>query len=231
MSLLLTRRPSLLRPLAVRVLTTTTASVPPSSKPKPAGYRDNDEFHSVEKILADNLPPKELAQVRRVLYGMNGGKLVEELPLPAAAKALADKGDFDVKLHKFVATAEAREPRIVRFGVTQNMIISPTDRPIDEQYQTMQDRHEEFIEAAAAAGCNVLCFQEAWTMPFAFCTREKLPWTAFAECAETGRSTTFLRRMALKHNMVIVSPILERDMAHGRTIWNTAVVISNTGWR
>ena len=28
--------------------------------------------------------------------------------------------------------------------------------------------------------------QEAWTMPFAFCTREKHPWTQFAESAETG---------------------------------------------
>ena len=28
---------------------------------------------------------------------------------------------------------------------------------------------------------------------------------------------------------VIVSPILERDEAHGGTIWNTAVVISNKG--
>ena len=29
--------------------------------------------------------------------------------------------------------------------------------------------------------------QEAWTMPFAFCTREKHPWTQFAESAETGK--------------------------------------------
>lgn len=29
--------------------------------------------------------------------------------------------------------------------------------------------------------------------------------------------------------MVIVSPILERDETHGDTIWNTAVVISNSG--
>ena len=28
--------------------------------------------------------------------------------------------------------------------------------------------------------------------------------------------------MAKKHNMVIVSPILERDEAHADTIWNTA---------
>lgn len=30
--------------------------------------------------------------------------------------------------------------------------------------------------------------------------------------------------------MVIVSPILERDEIHGDTLWNTAVVISNTGY-
>ena len=29
-------------------------------------------------------------------------------------------------------------------------------------------------------------------MPFAFCTREKHPWTQFAESAETGASTVFL---------------------------------------
>lgn len=29
--------------------------------------------------------------------------------------------------------------------------------------------------------------------------------------------------------MVIISPILERDAEHGGTIWNTAVVISNSG--
>lgn len=29
--------------------------------------------------------------------------------------------------------------------------------------------------------------------------------------------------------MVIISSILERDEAHGDTLWNTAVVISNTG--
>ena len=34
---------------------------------------------------------------------------------------------------------------------------------------------------------------------------------------------------AKKYNMVIVSPILERDAAHGETLWNTAVVISTDG--
>lgn len=35
-------------------------------------------------------------------------------------------------------------------------------------------------------------------------------------------------QLAKKHNVVIISPILERDELHG-TLWNTAVVISNSG--
>ena len=65
-------------------------------------------------------------------------------------------------------------------------------------------------------------------MPFAFCTREK-QWLEFAEDVHEGRSTKFLQKMAKKHCMVIVSPILERDCVHGDTIWNTAVVIDSDG--
>jgi len=85
------------------------------------------------------------------------------------------------------------------------------------------------IHAAGALGVNVLCLQEAWTMPFAFCTREKVPWLQFAEDAENGRSTKFIQRMAKLYNMVIVSSILERDTPHADTIWNTAVIIGNNG--
>lgn len=92
------------------------------------------------------------------------------------------------------------------------------------------------IEAAAAMGVNVLCLQEAWTMPFAFCTREK-HWNEFAESATDGPSIRFIReviiiiqylaflksiKLAKKHNMVIVSPILERDHKHSETVHNTA---------
>ena len=152
------------------------------------------------------------------------------LPVPSAAQAIANKHDFDVTISQFKASPEdARDPRVVRFGVTQNSISVPTDAPIQEQIESLWDIHENFVEAAAAAGTNVLCFQEAWTMPFAFCTREKLPWTNFAECAETGPTTKFLQKLARRHNMVLVSPILERDERHGGTIWNTAVVIGNNG--
>lgn len=64
-------------------------------------------------------------------------------------------------------------------------------------------------------------------MPFAFCTREKR-WCEFAEPVD-GESTQFLQELAQKYNMVIISPILERDVNHGDTIWNTAIIIGNHG--
>jgi beta-ureidopropionase len=187
------------------------------------------EFILAEQILEEHIPAEELEKVKKVLYGMNTGQTVDALPIPEKAQAIADAGDFDIKLYKMNAREESRDPRIVRIAVSQNAIIEPTDAPIEEQYQALEDRHAEFLAAAGAAGCNVICFQEAWTMPFAFCTREKLPWMGFAECAQTGKSTAFCEAQAKKHNMVIVSPILERDMQHGQTIWNTAVVVNSNG--
>lgn len=61
-------------------------------------------------------------------------------------------------------------------------------------------------------------------MPFAFCTREKR-WCEFAEPVD-GESTQFLQDLARKYN---ISPILERDVNHGETLWNTAVIIGNHG--
>lgn len=103
-----------------------------------------------------------------------------------------------------------------------------TTAPYAEQRQAIFNRVKGIIEAAGAAGVRILCLQEAWPMPFAFCTRER-EWSEFAESAETGPSTRFCQELARKFNMVIISPILERDEAHGGTIWNTAVVIGNNG--
>lgn len=59
----------------------------------------------------------------------------------------------------------------------------------------------ELVDAAGAAGVNVLCLQEAWHMPFAFCTRERA-WSEFAESAEAGPSTRLCQELARRHNMV-----------------------------
>ena len=83
--------------------------------------------------------------VTKVLYGLNQGETVKELPVPRAAKSLAEKGDFDITLHKFAAAKEPREQRIVRFGVTQNSIIKETTAPVEEQYEALEERHRESL--------------------------------------------------------------------------------------
>ncbi len=184
----------------------------------------NNELESLESLLR-KLPEDDQAEVFRILYG----NMPETLPIPAAAAALADEHDFDVAAYRFKSTPQQRRaPRIVRVGVIQTQIIEPTDAPIETQYQALCARTEKLIHAAGAMGCNVLCLQEAWTMPFAFCTREKEPWLEFAEPID-GPSTQFLAALARRYNMVIVSPILERDEVHSGTIHNTAVVIGNRG--
>lgn len=186
-------------------------------------------YDKIEDVLEEHIPPGPLAEVKRILYGWNQGAPVQPLPLPDDVTAAAKAGGFDLQGYVFKAAPEQlRKPRVVRIGIIQNGIVLPTDAPFREQKDAIFSRVEEIIHAAGAAGVNVLALQEAWTMPFAFATREK-SWTEFAESAETGESTVLLSGLAKKYNMVIVSSILERDLMHGDTIWNTAVVISNSG--
>lgn len=186
------------------------------------------ELESVEKVLEKHLPPSELAEVRRILYG----KELRKLDLPPDVYTTADEKDLEVQGYSFCELAKEenfRPPRVVRIGAIQNKIVLPTTAPIPKQIEALHTRISEIIDVAAKCGVNVLCMQEAWTMPFAFCTREKHPWCDFAESAENGATTKLLQELAKKYNMVIVSPILERDETHGDILANTAVVIANSG--
>lgn len=183
-------------------------------------------FESLEKTLEKHIPPEELKEVKRLMYG----KETKTIELPQCAVEAAAERGFDLQGSAFSASVEQlRQPRIVRVGLIQNQIVLPTDAPVIEQITALHKRIGEIVEVAAMCGVNIICFQEAWTMPFAFCTREKLPWTEFAESAEEGQTTRFCQELARKYNVVVVSPILERDEVHGETLWNTAVVISNSG--
>ena len=185
---------------------------------------DAAEIHSLESLLR-KLPEADQKEAWRILYG----ELPEPIAVPSDTQAYADAHHFDIAAYKFHAAQEQRrKSRIVRVGVIQNQVTESTSAPVEDQFQALVTRVTEIIEAAGQMGVNVLCLQEAWTMPFAFCTREKHPWLEFAEPID-GPSTQVLAALAKKHNMVIVSPILERDEAHGGTIHNTAVVIGNRG--
>ncbi|BET01948.1 Carbon-nitrogen hydrolase [Nesidiocoris tenuis] len=183
------------------------------------------ESESLESLLERGLQDLELDEAKRIIYGRSWTKIKHSCDVDKIAADLS----IDVQGYTVGARIEqTRSPRIVRIGAIQNAIVRKTTDGVDDQRNALHDRVGKIIKAAADLGVNVICMQEAWTMPFAFCTREKLPWTEFAESAENGPTTRFLQKLALKHNMVIVSPILERDDVTG-TIWNTAVIIDNHG--
>ncbi|XP_030944887.1 beta-ureidopropionase [Quercus lobata] len=185
-------------------------------------------YDSLHSLLSANLKPELFQEVSRVLLGLNCGRANDNIALPESAYAVSSECDFDLKAFCFHADKELlRAPRIVRVGLIQNSIALPTTASFLDQKRAIYQKLKPIIEAAGALGVNILCLQEAWMMPFAFCTREKR-WCEFAEPVD-GESTQFLKDFALKYNMVIISPILERDVNHGETIWNTAVIIGNHG--
>lgn len=183
---------------------------------------------TIESILAKNISnERELDEVYRVLYG---GKL-DRLPISVHKHGVEsyDPTCLDVQSYRIDASDEQlRQPRRVRVCLIQHSIKRSTEDPVNLQVKAIHQAIEQYIEIAAEAKANIVCLQEAWTMPFAFCTRERLPWTEFAETVD-GPSTQLLAQYASKYNMVIISPILERDEEHLDTIWNTAVVIDNHG--
>jgi len=197
------------------------------------GVDKNDpmtSFESVESVLKQYIPKDKLTQVQRVLYGQPSEDLNDKIPKEHLEEG--EKHNFEIKYYSMVKNVQEeqlRKRRVVKIGVIQNSIAIPTDRPVKEQYDSIVEKVMNMIHVAGKMGVNVLCLQEAWNMPFAFCTREKTPWMEFAKSAETGKTTKILQKVAKQYNMVIISPILERDEAHANTIWNTAVVIGNNG--
>lgn len=179
------------------------------------------ELSSLDKLVSDTLSGDALKEFNRIHYGRTDH---HDLPIKT------NNVNFDIAAYNFPAKKEeTRTPRIVRVGVIQHSIAISTDKPITEQRQGIFEKIRYIIETAGDEGVNILCLQEAWSMPFAFCTREKQPWCEFAESVHNGPSSQFLKEFATKYGMVIISPILERDETHGDTIWNTAVVINELG--
>lgn len=184
-------------------------------------------MEDLHKTLGEHLPADVAKEVNRILYG----NPCQKLDIPVEARQLSEKHNFDLQGYAIeAATEQTRAKRLVRIGAIQNQIVLPTDAPIVKQRDAIHERVGLLIQAAHLCKVNIVCLQEAWHMPFAFCTREKQPWCEFAESAEEGPSTKFLQDLARRYNMVIINPILEREsLERGEVIWNTAVVISNTG--
>lgn len=58
------------------------------------------------------VPEAERTAVKKILFGLNQGKLVEKLEIPSAAAKIAKDNDFDITLSKFEAGPDGRPPRV-----------------------------------------------------------------------------------------------------------------------
>jgi len=88
----------------------------------------------------------------------------QTLELPASATAIAQENGFEIKGYRFTAREEqTRKRRIVRVGAIQNSIVLPTTAPIEKQREAIWNKVKTIIKAAAEAGCNIICTQEAWS--------------------------------------------------------------------
>ena len=191
-----------------------------------ASFTNPSHFKILSLIIQKYVPEDALKEVKRILYGQNQGEAVRKLPLP---DTISVSEDIDVQAYQFRAKSEQlRPPRKVKIGLVQNSIKSPTTAPYAEQREKIHQRISEIAEVAGGCGVNILCLQEAFHMPFAFCTREK-EWCELAEPVIGGPSVVLCQQIAARYGMVVICPILERDVAHGDVLWNTAVVIEENG--
>ncbi|KAJ9159202.1 hypothetical protein P3X46_024724 [Hevea brasiliensis] len=159
-------------------------------------------YDSLHHLLSANLKPHVFKEVSRLLLGLNCGRALELVALPESAKALSSEHDFDLQL------------LVVRVGLIQNSIALPSTASFLDRMRAIFQKLKPIIDAAGSSRVNILCLKiEAWMVPFAFCAREKR-WCEFAEPVD-GESTQFLQEY--------------RDLNHGQTHWNTAIIIGNQG--
>ncbi|XP_052742453.1 beta-ureidopropionase-like [Bicyclus anynana] len=182
-------------------------------------------MYNLDNIIKERLKPEQLKQFNKIYYGREDHC---KLKLLESTIEVSARNNFDVAGYSFsAAKEEVRKPNILRLGLIQHSIALPTDSPICEQRQAIFDKIEKIIDVASSENVRIICLQEAWTMPFFLCTREKERWAEFVESPSDGPSTLFLSKLAKKHEMVIVSPILEKD--EDGVWWNTAVIIDEMG--
>ena len=117
-------------------------------------------------------------------------------------------------------------PRTVKCGLIQAAHAGPTDAPIEEIKRANIEKHVKMIEDAARQGVQILCMQEVFTTPY-FCAEQQTRWYEAVEKIPDGPTTKLMQEVAKKHNMVIIVPIYEEDIAG--IYYNTAAVIDADG--
>src|SRR6266699_2346289 len=91
--------------------------------------------------------------------------------------------------------------------------------------QAMEEKHLPYIEEAGKKGVQILCLQEVFNGPY-FCPSQDAKWCDIAEPIP-GPTIERMQKLAKKHEMVMIVPIYEREMAG--VYYNTAAVIDADG--
>ena len=114
--------------------------------------------------------------------------------------------------------------RTVKGGLIQ-VASTQSEGDIQKIKRSMLERTLQFVDKAGKAGVQVLCLQEVFDTPY-FCPAQTPNWYDAAEPVP-GPTTEVFAQYAKKHNMVIVVPLYEREMAG--VYYNTAAVIDADG--
>src|SRR3954453_18357049 len=116
--------------------------------------------------------------------------------------------------------------RMVRGALIQATLSEPGTAAPAKIKKSMVDKHVAMIAAAADKGAQVLCMQELFYGPY-FCAEQETKWYDLTEKIPDGPTTKLMCELAKKHNMVLVVPIYEEDMAGG--CFKTGSVIDADG--
>jgi N-carbamoylputrescine amidase len=92
--------------------------------------------------------------------------------------------------------------------------------------ESMVEQHEKYVAEAAAAGTQVMCFQELFNGPY-FCQVQEPEYYSYAEAIPDGPTTKRFQEIAEKHGMVLVLPMYEEEQPG--FLYNTAAVIDADG--
>ena len=114
--------------------------------------------------------------------------------------------------------------RIIKGGLLQ-ISMPKHEGSVGEIKQAMLEKTLPYVDRAAKAGVQILCFQEVFNTPY-FCPAQTPNWYDAAEPVP-GPTTNLLAEYARKHEMVMVVPVYEREMAG--VYYNTAAVIDADG--
>ena len=91
---------------------------------------------------------------------------------------------------------------------------------------SMIDKHVAYVEQAAQAGAQVMCFQELFYGPY-FCQIQDPKFYSLTEPIPDGPTTKLMQAQAKQHKMVLIVPMYEED--NPGIYYNTAAVIDADG--